>query len=149
MTSASGAAFGSVRDARFAPLASASRDAPSALDRDVDVALLQRGDVARVFPGANFPADGRVLVGRTSANESAVTGESMPVEKGPGDAVVGGTANEGGAVLVLATGVGADSMLAKVCTMYSPNKLTDEWVSIMTPSLSDLTRDTIPFICFV
>ena len=106
-----------VRDARFAPLASASRDAPSALDRDVDVALLQRGDVARVFPGANFPADGRVLVGRTSANESAVTGESMPVEKGPGDAVVGGTANEGGAVLVLATGVGADSMLAKVCKL--------------------------------
>ena len=107
-----------VRDARFAPpLASASRDAPSALDRDVDVALLQRGDVARVFPGANFPR-GRSRVGRSDERERERRHGRVDARgEGPRRRLVGGTANEGGAVLVLATGVGADSMLAKVCKL--------------------------------
>ena len=58
----------------------------------------------KVLPGANFPADGRVLVGKTAADESMITGESMPVTKTPGDAVIGGTVNRSGLVLVLAGG---------------------------------------------
>ena len=85
-------------------------------ERTVDAALLQRGDVLRVAPGARFPADGRVLFGENvSADESALTGESMPVLKRVGDFVIGGTVNtSGGSPLIVATDVGADSMLAKV-----------------------------------
>ena len=73
-----------------------------------------RGDVCKVLPGAHFPADGRVLVGRSAADESMITGESMPVSKSPGDVVIGGTVNRSGLVLALAVDVGADSMLSKV-----------------------------------
>ena len=79
---------------------------------EVDTALLQRGDVL----GALGALSRRwiVLCGKTAADESMITGESMPVSKSPGDGVIGGTVNRSGMVLVLATGVGADSMLSKV-----------------------------------
>jgi Cu+-exporting ATPase len=101
-------------DPAFVAFAAAAAAAGLEREREVDTALLQTGDVLKVVPGATFPADGRVLVGRTAADESMITGESMPVSKAPGDAVIGGTVNRSGLVLVLAQGVGADSMLAKV-----------------------------------
>lgn len=99
--------------ASFAAAASAFVSDPSRVI-EVDTALLQRGDVLKVIPGSHFPADGCVLVGTTAADESMITGESMPVSKSPGDAVIGGTVNTSGMVLVLAQSVGADSMLAQV-----------------------------------
>jgi Cu+-exporting ATPase len=103
----------------FVELATAAATAAAvssgAGERQVDTALLQRGDVLRVTPGGRFPADGLVISGHTSADESALTGESMPVTKIPGQFVIGGTINAGGgSPLVLATNVGADAMLAKV-----------------------------------
>ena len=112
--------FGNDTDAAqsFLQFATESCDAAAAPngERTVDAALLQRGDVLRVAPGARFPADGRVLFGaNVSADESALTGESMPVSKRVGDFVIGGTVNtSGSSPLIVATDVGADSMLAKV-----------------------------------
>jgi Cu+-exporting ATPase len=72
------------------------------------------GDRMRVLPGGRFAADGVVRSGRTSVDESLLTGESLPVPKGPGDPVLAGAINGEGAVDVEATGVGSDTFVAQV-----------------------------------
>ena len=72
------------------------------------------GDVMRVRPGGKFAADGVVRAGRTTVDESLLTGESVPVAKGPGDRVLAGAINGDGSLEVEATGVGADTFVAQV-----------------------------------
>jgi Cu+-exporting ATPase len=72
------------------------------------------GDLFLVRPGEKIPVDGFVKTGRTAVDESMLTGESMPVEKGEGDAVVGATLNTTGAIMVEATRVGRDTALAQI-----------------------------------
>jgi len=72
------------------------------------------GDVLLVRPGDKVPVDGVVLEGRSSIDRSLLTGESMPVEAGPGDAVTGATVNQSGAFRMRAERVGADSMLMQI-----------------------------------
>jgi Cu+-exporting ATPase len=76
--------------------------------------LLQVGDVLKVLPGAAFPADGTLLAGSSSADESLITGEALPVTKQPGDGVIGGSMNGPGLVFVRAGRVGPDSVLAGI-----------------------------------
>lgn len=89
--------------------------------REVDVAVtdLKPGDHLRVLPGERFPADGVVRAGSSEADESLVTGESLPVPKSPGGSVVGGSLNGAGALEVEATRVGSDSFLAEVGRLLS------------------------------
>ena len=75
---------------------------------------VRAGDRLRVRPGARFAADGLVRSGRSSVDESLMTGESRPVPKGPGDPVLAGSINGEGALEVEATGVGADTFVAQV-----------------------------------
>ena len=75
------------------------------------------GDVLRVRPGEQVPVDGVVLEGRGAVDESMVTGESMPVTKQAGDALIGGTLNQSGALLMRAQKVGRDTMLARIVAM--------------------------------
>ena len=70
-------------------------------------------------PGDAVPVDGTVIEGRSSLDESMLTGESMPVEKGPGDAVTGATINKNGSLLIEAGKVGADTVLAQIVAMAS------------------------------
>jgi Cu+-exporting ATPase len=86
---------------------------------DVDVALADVvvGDVLVVRPGTRVPADGVVIEGQGAVDESLLTGESMPVPKAPGARVTGGAVNGDGLLLVRATAVGADSMLAGIIRM--------------------------------
>lgn len=79
-----------------------------------DVAV---GDVVLVRPGERIPVDGVVVEGRSAVDESMLTGESMPVERGPGDDVAGATINAEGALRIRATGVGADTALARIVRM--------------------------------
>jgi len=72
------------------------------------------GDIVAVRPGERVPVDGVVLEGKSTVDESMVTGESMPVEKGLGDSVVGGTVNRTGAFRLRAGRVGADTVLAQI-----------------------------------
>ncbi len=81
---------------------------------DVLIAVLQPGDVIRMRPGERIPADGEVVAGRSSVDESMLTGESLPIEKGPGDRVIGGTLNQRGSLEYRASAVGAESMLAQI-----------------------------------
>ncbi|MDP2262355.1 MAG: heavy metal translocating P-type ATPase [Hydrogenophaga sp.] len=84
---------------------------------DVGVDELLPGDVIRVLPGERFAADGEVLLGHTQADESMLTGESMPVTKQAGDGVTGGSLNGEGAVEVRVRAVGAQSVLAQIIGM--------------------------------
>jgi heavy metal translocating P-type ATPase len=72
------------------------------------------GDLVRVRPGERIPVDGVVVEGRSSVDLALVTGEPMPVERGPGDAVVGGSINGTGTLLVRATAVGEESFLHRI-----------------------------------
>ncbi len=83
----------------------------------VPVAEVVPGDVLLLRPGARVPLDGRVLDGRSEVDESMLTGEHAAVDKAPGDAVVGGTVNGTGALRVLATRVGSDTVLARILAM--------------------------------
>ncbi len=80
----------------------------------VPIAELQRGDLVIVKPGGKIPSDGIVEDGRSSVNEAAITGESMPVEKSPGEAVYGGTINNEGIIRVRIRKAYADSSLAAI-----------------------------------
>ena len=84
---------------------------------EVPVSELKSGDKIQVKPGEKIPADGHVIDGRTSINESMLTGESMPVEKKKGDKVIGGSVNEAGTVTVSVEKTGEDSYLNKVITL--------------------------------
>ena len=82
--------------------------------RDVAVDQVAAGDTLAVRPGEQIPVDGEVVSGSTEVDESALTGESMPAEKSPGDAVLTGALNGTGGFIMRATRVGADTTLARV-----------------------------------
>jgi Cu+-exporting ATPase len=81
---------------------------------DVPVSQVVPGDVILVRPGERIPVDGEIVSGASSVDESMLTGESMPVEKGVGDRVIGATINRTGAFRYRATTLGADSVLARI-----------------------------------
>ena len=83
-------------------------------EREVPLAQVVAGDTVRVRPGEKMPVDGVVVEGATEADESMLTGETLPVVKAAGDAVTGGTQNTTGSVTVRALRVGADSTLARI-----------------------------------
>ncbi len=80
---------------------------------------VQKGEIFLVRPGESIPADGRVLEGHSAVNESALTGESIPVDKETGDNVSAGTVNQSGFLRCEATGVGEDMALSKIIRMVS------------------------------
>jgi heavy metal translocating P-type ATPase len=81
---------------------------------EVDLAEVAVGDLVRVRPGERVPVDGEVVEGRSAVDESFVTGEPLPVEKAAGDAVIGGSINRSGTLLVRVTAVGEQSFLQQV-----------------------------------
>jgi Cu+-exporting ATPase len=83
-------------------------------ETDILIDDVHRGDVVLVRPGERIPVDGDIVSGRSAVDESMVTGESLPVEKGPGARVIGGTLNTAGAFRYRATTLGADSVLAQI-----------------------------------
>ena len=84
---------------------------------EIPIADVIVGDIVIVKPGAKIPVDGEIIEGKTSVDESMVTGESVPVDKSVGDAVIGSTINKQGAFQFKATKVGSDTMLAQIVRM--------------------------------
>ena len=80
----------------------------------IPVEEVEVGDIVLVRPGERIPVDGEVIEGRTSVDESMLTGESIPVEKNPGSRIVGGSINKNGTVRFKATRVGKDTTLARI-----------------------------------
>ena len=86
-------------------------------EREVPIEEVRAGDVLIVRPGEKVPVDGVILEGRTSVDESMITGESLPVDKGPGEEVVGATLNKWGSFRFRAVRVGEDTTLARIIRM--------------------------------
>ena len=86
---------------------------------EVPIEQVQKGDVFVVRPGENIPVDGVVLEGSSAVNEAALTGESIPVDKAPGDAVSAATLNQSGFIKCRATRVGEDTTLSQIIQMVS------------------------------
>ncbi|MBI4515730.1 MAG: heavy metal translocating P-type ATPase [Deltaproteobacteria bacterium] len=87
------------------------------LDEDIALELVRVGDRLRVRPGERVPVDGVVLEGSSAVDESMITGEAMPVNKGPGDRVTGATVNGTGSLVMGAERVGAGTLLAQIVRM--------------------------------
>jgi Cu+-exporting ATPase len=88
-------------------------------EQDVTLDAVQIGDRLRVRPGETVPVDGLVVDGRSSLDESLVTRASLPVTKGQGDTVIGGTLNQSGSLVMRADAVGRDTMLARIVQMVA------------------------------
>jgi Cu+-exporting ATPase len=88
-------------------------------DEDVPLDAVAAGDRLRVRPGDKVPVDGEIVQGKSSVDESMVTGESMPVAKEPGAKVIGGTINQTGGFVMRAEKVGRDTMLAQIVQMVA------------------------------
>lgn len=107
----------------------------------IPAADIRQGDVLRVLPGETVPVDGTILSGETSVDQSIMTGESLPVDKGVGDEVFCGTINRFGAVDIQASKVGQDSSLQKLIRMVEEaerrqapmQRIADKWASWLVP----------------
>ena len=119
-------------------------------DVDVPVDQVRAGDVVRVRPGERVAVDGEVVEGRSAVDESMLTGESLPVEKGPGDNVIGATLNATGTFLFRATRVGRDTTLAQIVRLVEEaqgsrapmQRLADTVSSYFVPAILGLAAVT-------
>jgi Cu+-exporting ATPase len=97
----------------------AQRLTASGEEEDVPLESVTVGDRLRVRPGEKIPVDGRVVSGQSSVDESMLTGEPLPLDKGVGDHVVGATINQTGALVIEAEHVGAESLLSRIVVLVS------------------------------
>ena len=131
----------------------AHRMSAGGAEEEVDPRELRPGDVVRVRPGDNIPADGEVVSGQSSVNQAHVTGESLPVDKAVGDEVFSGTNNLAGAIDVKVTRAGEDTTLGKVKklilaaegTRIPIMRLIDRYAAWYTPTILMLTGTVLLF----
>ena len=102
----------------------------------VPIEQVQKGDIFVVRPGENIPVDGIVLEGSSAVNESALTGESIPVDKAAGDRVSAATTNQSGFLRCEATRVGEDTTLAQIIKMVSDAAATKAPIAKIADTVS-------------
>ena len=116
---------------------------------EVGVDEVKPGDIFAVKPGESIPVDGVVTSGSSAVNESALTGESIPVDKNPGDTVSTGTINQSGHLYCRATRVGADTSLAQVIRMVSDAAATKAPIARVADKVSGVFVPTVIAIALV
>ncbi len=110
---------------------------------------LKIGDVLRLSPGDRIPVDGMIISGSSSVDESMVTGESKPVSKKEGDAVIGATINSSGSFEMKATKVGSDTMLAKIIDLVKKAQASRAPVQKIVDTISSIFVPTVIVISLV
>ncbi|MCQ0092985.1 heavy metal translocating P-type ATPase [Roseovarius sp. M141] len=127
----------------------ARRILPDGTEYDAPLENIMEGDRLRVRPGDAVPVDGTVVEGRSSLDESMLTGESMPVEKEPGDAVTGATINHNGSLVIEAGNVGADTVLAQIVAMVSNARRSRAPIQGMADRVSAIFVPTVVAVAIV
>ncbi|MGF7158947.1 Cu+-exporting ATPase [Rhodoligotrophos appendicifer] len=130
----------------------ARRVRPDGTDEDVPLAELHPGDRLRIRPGEKVPVDGTILEGASAIDESMLTGEPVPAEKQPGDAVTGGTLNRSGSFIMEARKVGADTVLSRIVALVADaqrsrapiQRLADQFAGWFVPAVM-----TVALVAFV
>ncbi len=105
---------------------------------EVEISQVKKGDVFVVRPGENVPVDGIVLEGSSAVNEAALTGESIPVDKEPGDMVSAATVNQSGYICCEATRVGEDTTLSQIIKMVSDAAATKAPIAKVADTVSGI-----------
>jgi len=110
-------------------------------EKIIPLSEVRPGQHLLVLPGETIPADGKILEGRSSVEESILTGEPLPIEKLPGDSVLGGTLSTGGRLLILAESSGSDSLVARLARLVEEarenpppfQRTADKIAAVFTP----------------
>ena len=121
------------------------------VEQEISVDAVKKGDIFVVRPGENIPVDGEIIDGTTAVNESALTGESIPVDKQPKDAVSASTVNQSGFIRCRATRVGEDTTLSQIIQMVSDAaatkapiaKIADRVSGVFVPAVITIAIITI------
>ena len=121
------------------------------VEQEISVDAVKKGDIFVVRPGENIPVDGEIIDGTTAVNESALTGESVPVDKQPKDAVSAATVNQSGFIKCRATRVGEDTTLSQIIQMVSDAaatkapiaKIADRVSGVFVPAVITIAIITI------
>lgn len=121
------------------------------VEQEISVDAVKKGDIFVVRPGENIPVDGEIIDGTTAVNESALTGESIPVDKQPKDAVSAATVNKSGFIKCRATRVGEDTTLSQIIQMVSDAaatkapiaKIADRVSGVFVPAVITIAIITI------
>ncbi|MEW6070994.1 MAG: heavy metal translocating P-type ATPase [Planctomycetota bacterium] len=119
-------------------------------EREVPLAAVEPGNLVLLRPGERIPVDGEVMSGRSALDESMLTGESLPAERGPGERVHAGTLNGLGALTIRATGIGADSVLGRIAAAVHAaqgskapvQRLADRVSAVFVPAVLALAAAT-------
>ncbi len=115
----------------------------------IPLAQLQPGDLVVIRPGERMPMDGVIEEGSTHADESMLTGESLPVSKGPGDSITGGAVNGEGLIVARATAVGAESTLARIIRAVEHAQMAKAPVQRLVDRVSNVFVPTIVVVATV
>ena len=121
------------------------------VEQEISVDAVKKGDIFVVRPGENIPVDGEIIDGTTAVNESALTGESIPVDKQKGDSVSAATVNQSGFIKCRATRVGEDTTLSQIIQMVSDAaatkapiaKIADRVSGVFVPAVITIAIITI------
>ena len=119
------------------------------VETEISIDQVQKGDIFVVRPGENIPVDGVVLEGHSAVNESALTGESIPVDKGAGDAVSAATLNQSGFIKCQATRVGEDTTLSQIIQMVSDAAATKAPIAKVADKVSGVFVPTVITIAVI
>ena len=119
------------------------------VEEEVPIDAVQKGDMLRVRPGEKIPLDGVIVEGRSSVDESMISGEPMPVEKNTGDRVIGATVNQTGTFVMKTQKVGAETLLSQIVHMVAEAQRSRAPIQKLADTISGYFVPVVVLICVV